>query len=165
MELGGGGGWQQPWNEPNYAMMEGRGEETRDKHGFKGRKEGRTNQGEGGAVKLIREAVQARGFVRGGFWDSGSGREKGTSRLSCWAGERWGRLSKKRWKVAELGEKGIPESTESEASAVWRPWKWQSRRRGSRPLHQAGSEMLAPMIADLTACRPGERPRQTSAAR
>jgi hypothetical protein len=51
--------------------------------------------------------------------------EKGVSRLSRWAGVRRGRPSRKRGKVVGSGEKGVPESTGSEASAAaaWQPWK------------------------------------------
>jgi hypothetical protein len=86
------------------------------------RPERRTNQRKGGSVKLIREAIQAGRFVRGSFWDSGGKLREGERDLEALMlgrGERC-RSSRKRGRVAGSGEKGILESSWSEASAVWR---------------------------------------------
>jgi hypothetical protein len=126
-KLGGGGDGGDLGKEADRSTAKGEGEKSLREHGIEGSEEGRANQRKSGAIELVREAIKARGLVWGCLLDGGGElrHRKGVSRLSRWAGERQGRPSKKRGKVAGSGEKGVPESTGSEASAAaaWRPWK------------------------------------------
>ena len=70
-ELGSSGNGGDLGQEADHSTANGEGEESLSQHGIEGSEKGRANQGKGGAVELVGEAIKARGLVWGRLLDSG----------------------------------------------------------------------------------------------
>ncbi len=62
-ELGGSGDGGDLGQEAYNSTAKGGGKESSSQHGIEGSEKGRANQGEGGAVELVGEAIKARGLI------------------------------------------------------------------------------------------------------
>jgi hypothetical protein len=70
-ELSGGGDGGDLGKEADHSTAKGEGEESFSEHGIEGSEEGRADQRKGGAIKLVGEAIKARGLVGGHLLNGG----------------------------------------------------------------------------------------------
>jgi hypothetical protein len=96
--------------EPNNTPAKGGGEKASREHSIEGSEKGWANQGEGGSVKFIGEAIQARGLIWGRFLDSGGELREGEGNLKAFTlgrGET-GQANQKTRKVGRIRREGSP---------------------------------------------------------